>query len=157
MYIRVLTTALILSLIGCSDSTDIQRNTTKEESPISGDNNKIQEGNNEQAINEPSKSVTDKTTPQTEKTALNDRSEELDEKYPTIKKRTIDLTLPEDWDKNQPMIDDLPQDALLPDLFSEKKETKDISLGGKLINDESNDDYVDSIEGAEVSVEIKLN
>ncbi|GLQ31752.1 hypothetical protein [Litoribrevibacter albus] len=71
-------------------------------------------------------------------------------------KRTIDLTLPEDWDAGNETLIDVPENKVLPDLFTEKEKTKRVSLDGKVLKDEKNEDYIDSIEGAEVSVEVKL-
>jgi len=64
--------------------------------------------------------------------------------------------LPDDWDANNQDFYEVPTDHLLPNLFQEKEKKKNVKIGGKLLHDESSDDYVDSIEGAEVSVEIKL-
>ena len=44
----------------------------------------------------------------------------------------------------------------LPDFFSSKEKEKDrISVSGKPLLDANNPDYVDSVQGAEVSIEIK--
>lgn len=74
----------------------------------------------------------------------------------TAPKRTIDLTLPEDWDTENETLIDVPENKVLPDLFTDKKKAKNMNLDGKVLKDEKNEDYIEAIEGAEVSVEVKL-
>jgi hypothetical protein len=75
-------------------------------------------------------------------------------------KRAIDLTLPEDWDAGNESLNevlyDVPQERILPNLLIDKKKPKNMSLDGKVLKDETKEGYIKSIEGAEVSVEIKM-
>lgn len=79
---------------------------------------------------------------------------------PIKPKRTIDLTLPEDWDAGNGSLDevlyDVPQERILPNLLIDTKRPKNMILDGKVLKDETKEDYIKSIEGAEVSVEIKM-
>jgi len=51
---------------------------------------------------------------------------------------------------------DLSKPDALPNLFDQKKNEGKVSVGGNVLRDEENLDYVNSVEGAEVSVEVKI-
>jgi hypothetical protein len=52
--------------------------------------------------------------------------------------------------------DDFSKREMLPDLFNQSEDEKKTVFSGKLLNDPTNPDYVDSIEGAKISVEVKI-
>ena len=47
-------------------------------------------------------------------------------------------------------------DKKLPNLFESKEEEQNVSVSGKPIMDATNPDYVDAVEGAEISVDVKI-
>lgn len=69
--------------------------------------------------------------------------------------QALDFSLPVENDSQSLGDDDFLYKTLLPDFFSKPKEKKKAVIQGKLLNDPLNPDYIDSIEGAEISVEIE--
>ncbi|WP_408636965.1 hypothetical protein [Pseudomonas aestuarii] len=71
----------------------------------------------------------------------------------------LDLSLPADlFEELQSFVapDELPSPALLPPLFrAEQAAESPFQLNGKLITNERGDDYLDSLEGAELQFEFK--
>jgi len=53
-------------------------------------------------------------------------------------------------------IEDVRDKKILHDLFEKEKNKEQTILRGKLLRDEENEDYVDSIEGAEVDLEVRI-
>ncbi|MCG4455670.1 hypothetical protein LJY18_20585 [Pseudomonas sp. MMS21-TM103] len=71
----------------------------------------------------------------------------------------LDLSLPADlFEELESLVapDELPSPALLPPLFREEQAGESpFQLNGKLITNERGDDYLDSLEGAELQFEFK--
>jgi hypothetical protein len=71
----------------------------------------------------------------------------------------LDLSLPADlFEELQSLVapDEPPSPALLPPLFREEQAAESpFQLNGKLITNERSDDYLDSLEGAELQFEFK--
>lgn len=72
---------------------------------------------------------------------------------PTAK--PLDLTLPETQSLATSADEHFTEKNSLPNLFKKQKKDKKVSLNGKLLQDKNNPDYVNSIEGAELSIEMK--
>jgi hypothetical protein len=69
--------------------------------------------------------------------------------------KDLDLTLPPPSAEQQ-ILGDFSEHHKLPNLFSEEKKEQNMTVGAKVLNDVNNPDYVDSLDGAEVSVDLKL-
>lgn len=143
MLIRIFIISLIFTLIGCSDS-----NVETHDQKASKNSNSTHEQLDSKRPDKPS--IDNRPISNEKRRKVEDTSKITSKKHP------IDLTLPDDWDADNQDLYETPIDNLLPNLFQKKPKEKDVKFGGKLLNDESNDNYVDSIEGAEISVEIKL-
>lgn len=105
-----------------------------------------------------SEDVTSETQRTAEETAINADSEpdvavvkELDEPKKTKKK--LDLSIPVESAENNTIESDTKEKALLPDMFTKSEATT--KIGGGVIRDGENEDYMDSIEGAKIDIEIK--
>lgn len=145
-YFMVFFTALF-ALAACDDLSQSDQDTKTESHSNPGSGTSASESN---------ESVPQQEAPTYPKEATSASASEQAAPKQATPKRTIDLTLPDDWDAGNETIVEIPDDNLLPNLFTDKKKSKKASLNGKVLNDEDNKDYVDSIEGAEISVEIEL-
>lgn len=68
----------------------------------------------------------------------------------------LDLELPTNKVPPTNVDADLSKPDALPGLFDQKKKEDKVSVGGNVLRDEENLDYLNSVEGAEVSVEVKI-
>ena len=75
--------------------------------------------------------------------------------YDDFVSKPLDLNLSIDGRKMSTENKDFSAKKILPDLFNQKKKEKNTVIRGKLLNNPSNPDYIDSVEGAVVSIEIK--
>lgn len=92
----------------------------------------------------------DETPPQldpSEKVVPANRNEEKPKK-----KQKLDLSIPEASIIQNDQAQDATEPALLPDMFDQVDSST--SVGGEFLRNEENEDYLDSIEGARVKVEI---
>ncbi len=72
-------------------------------------------------------------------------------------KKPLDLDLPAEEKSTSVDHEDFSEQKILPDFFNPEEQEQNTVISGKLLNDPSNPDYVDSIEGAEVSVKMKMD
>ena len=78
------------------------------------------------------------------------------------KQRPLNMALPTEAPMDPRSHSDLQADYTkrksLPDLFkeSEKQSEGRTKIGGKLITEEGGEDYLDSVKGAEVKIEVKM-
>lgn len=70
--------------------------------------------------------------------------------------KNLNLELPDNKTPPSDVNGDLSKPDALPDLFDQEKKQDKVSVGGNVLRDEENLDYVNSVEGAEVSVEVKI-
>ena len=68
----------------------------------------------------------------------------------------LNLDLPDNKTPPAEASADLSKPDTLPDLFDQEKKADKVSVDGNILRDEENQDYVNSLEGAEVSVKVKL-
>ena len=69
---------------------------------------------------------------------------------------SLDLSIPPDQEIILEENGNISETNSSPNMFNLEKKEDNISFGGNVIRDEENLEYVDSIEGAEVSIEMKL-
>ena len=69
----------------------------------------------------------------------------------------LDLSFPENIDTELNTNPDFKAHEVLPNLFKNTTEKKKIAVGGKFITDPSQENYADSVEGAEIKIEIQTD
>lgn len=74
-------------------------------------------------------------------------------KQPT--QQPMNLTLPDQQGTLPAANEHYSSKNTLPNLFNAQPKDRNLSLSGKLLQDETSPDYVDSINGAEISIEVK--
>lgn len=151
MLIRSLVYSILVILIGCSDSEDMttDRPTSESSSTATPD---TQPSTSQATKSEPPQPIIETPAP-----SATTNTPPIDAPHTTSTKKTIDLSLPDDWDTHSEHTYEIQEHQLLPNLFPDQAKEQDIQLDGKLLNDETTEDYMESIEGAEVSVEFKLD
>ncbi|MGK0442772.1 MAG: hypothetical protein ACJA0N_002591 [Pseudohongiellaceae bacterium] len=71
-----------------------------------------------------------------------------------IGKAVLDLSLPDDSASNNTILAE--EKTQLPNLFDEKITKKNISVDGGILREAENEDIIDSINGAEISISTKI-
>ncbi len=91
-------------------------------------------------------------TPQEQETTVN----RLPKKMQVDQKPPLDLSLPQ-LPADQTHTATVEGLELLPDLFIKKKKERRVNIGGGLLRNEESEDLIESIEGAEFSIETKID
>jgi len=70
--------------------------------------------------------------------------------------KPLDLSLAPPTEQQQQSAD-FSEHSKLPKLFSDNNKQNNVTVGAKVLNDANNPNYLDSLDGAEVSIDIKLH
>ncbi len=105
-----------------------------------------------------------------ESTSLEESSSSNVESEKALAEKTSQKSTSPEIEKNRPALnlslnsapsresvpgEDFSKKNTLPNLFDKEEKEKKLSVSGKPLRDAANPDYVDSVQGAELSVEIK--
>ena len=74
-----------------------------------------------------------------------------------VTSKPLDFDLVMESNTNSGEGEDFSRQEILPNLFDREEKEKKVLINGKLLNDPEVSDYIDSIDGAEISVEIKIH
>ena len=69
--------------------------------------------------------------------------------------KSLDLSLPNNPEAKLGESYDFSEKKVLPNLFEDKKKEEDISLGGKMLTDPEQEVLAESVNGAQLNIEIK--
>ncbi len=115
------------------------------------------DANNSNVVEKPDTGITVKAESKTAKTSSDtaSQSSQLEDSATKVKKK-LDLSIPSTIpDTATGSVEASKDKPLLPDMFAKEESTT--TIGGGLIRDAENEDYIDSIEGATIDIKVKTD